>query len=214
MLKDYYSILNIPVTASVKEIKQAYRKLAMIHHPDKQGGNQYEAAKFSDIKEAYEILINPAKREDYLNSRWLYHAHNKKMETEAVTPVSILKQSIELHKITAAYDPFRMNHERLLQNILWLVSDEHIQMLSQFNEQEINETIISTLLDCTKKLQLPFTEKAAAQLQKLSQNPGTHKKINSYITARKKRESYQTIKPFAIIIIILLLCLLIYFSSQ
>ncbi len=214
MLKDYYTILDVPVTASVKDIKQAYRKLAMIYHPDKQQDNLYAAAKFTEIKEAYEVLMNPGKREEYLNNRWLYHAHNKKMETEAVTPVSILKQSIELHKITASYDPFRMNHERLAQNILWLISDEHIQTLAQFKEQDINETIISTLQDCTKKLQLPFTKKVAAQLQKLSENPVTAQKINEYLQTRTKKEAYQKLKPFAVIIIILILCVLIYFSSN
>jgi curved DNA-binding protein CbpA len=214
MLKDYYSILGIPVTASVKEIKQAYRKLAMIHHPDKNQDNLYAVATFNDIKEAYEILINPAKREDYLNNRWLYHAHNKKMDTESISPVSILKQSIELHKITAAYDPFRMNHERLAQNILSLVSDKHIQILEKFKEYETNEAIINTLLDCTKKLQIQFTEQVAMQLQKLSNYPATVVKINNYLLSRKKEEFYQQLKPIVIVIIILLLIFLMYFSSR
>jgi DnaJ-class molecular chaperone len=60
---DYYNILGIPRTASQEEIKRAYRKLAMQHHPDK-GGNE---EKFKQINEAYDTLGDPAKRQNYDN---------------------------------------------------------------------------------------------------------------------------------------------------
>lgn len=52
---DYYKILGVPRGASEEQIKKAYRKLAMKHHPDR-GGNE---AEFKRIKEAYEALSNP-----------------------------------------------------------------------------------------------------------------------------------------------------------
>ena len=50
--KDYYSTLGVAKTASGKEIKQAFRKLARKHHPDVNPGNKSAEAKFKEINEA------------------------------------------------------------------------------------------------------------------------------------------------------------------
>ena len=60
--QDYYDILGVGKTASDDEIKKAFRKLAVKHHPDKQGGDE---AKFKEINEAYEVLKDKQKRQRY-----------------------------------------------------------------------------------------------------------------------------------------------------
>lgn len=62
MPKNYYEILGVPKSASEEEIKRAYRKLAHQHHPDKNGGGD---AKFKEINEAYQVLGNKQKKEQY-----------------------------------------------------------------------------------------------------------------------------------------------------
>lgn len=62
-MKDYYATLGVERAASRDEIKKAYRRLSMKHHPDK-GGNE---DKFKDISEAYAILSNDEKRRQYDN---------------------------------------------------------------------------------------------------------------------------------------------------
>lgn len=59
--QEYYNTLNVSVDASEKEIKNAYRKMAMAHHPDKGGDEQ----KFKDVTAAYEVLSNKEKRDMY-----------------------------------------------------------------------------------------------------------------------------------------------------
>lgn len=59
--RDYYEILGIGKNASADEIKKAYRKLAIEHHPDR-GGDE---AKFKELSEAYEVLKDPEKRKRY-----------------------------------------------------------------------------------------------------------------------------------------------------
>lgn len=57
--KDYYKILGVEKTVDDHGIKKAYRKLAIIHHPDKNQGNKEAEERFKDISEAYDTLSNP-----------------------------------------------------------------------------------------------------------------------------------------------------------
>ena len=61
-MSDYYEILGVSKNATQDQIKTAYRKLAKIHHPDKNPGNKIAEEKFRQIKEAYEILSDPGKK--------------------------------------------------------------------------------------------------------------------------------------------------------
>ncbi|KAI3344122.1 hypothetical protein F4824DRAFT_34294 [Ustulina deusta] len=63
--KDYYKILGVPKDADDAGIKKAYRKLAIIHHPDKNRDDEGAAERFKDIGEAYETLSDPQKRARY-----------------------------------------------------------------------------------------------------------------------------------------------------
>jgi DnaJ-class molecular chaperone len=63
--KDYYKTLGVSKTASEKEIKAAYRKLARKFHPDMNAGNKQSEARFKEINEAHEVLSDPEKRRRY-----------------------------------------------------------------------------------------------------------------------------------------------------
>jgi curved DNA-binding protein len=63
--KDYYATLGVSKTATPKEIKLAYRKLARKHHPDLNPDNKDAEAKFKDLNEANEVLSDPEKRQKY-----------------------------------------------------------------------------------------------------------------------------------------------------
>ncbi len=70
--KDYYKILGVAKTATEKEIKAAYRKLARKHHPDVNQGNKGAEARFKEINEANDVLSDPEKRRRYdqLGANW------------------------------------------------------------------------------------------------------------------------------------------------
>src|SRR6266849_4071255 len=63
--RDYYEVLGVNRDASEEEIKKAYRKLAMKHHPDRNPDSRDGEEKFKEAKEAYEILSEPDKRRAY-----------------------------------------------------------------------------------------------------------------------------------------------------
>jgi len=63
--RDYYEILGVSKSASADEIKKAYRRLAMKHHPDRNTDDDGAEAKFKEAKEAYEVLSTAEKRETY-----------------------------------------------------------------------------------------------------------------------------------------------------
>jgi molecular chaperone DnaJ len=65
--KDYYEALGVPKNATDDDIKKAYRKMAMKHHPDRNQGDGAKASedKFKEAKEAYEMLSDPQKRAAY-----------------------------------------------------------------------------------------------------------------------------------------------------
>jgi len=65
MAKDYYAVLGLERTASPAEIKKAYRKLALKYHPDKNPGDSKAEERFKEITEAYAVLSDPQKKQQY-----------------------------------------------------------------------------------------------------------------------------------------------------
>jgi molecular chaperone DnaJ len=63
--RDYYEVLNLSRSAGEEEIKKAYRKLALQHHPDRNSGDKAAEEKFKELSEAYEVLNDPQKRRQY-----------------------------------------------------------------------------------------------------------------------------------------------------
>ena len=66
---DYYEVLGVPRNASEKDLKSAYKKLSMQHHPDRTGGDD---SRFKQINEAYSTLKDPQKRQQYDNPQPQY----------------------------------------------------------------------------------------------------------------------------------------------
>jgi curved DNA-binding protein CbpA len=69
---DYYEILGIAHYSTATEIKQQYRRLAFMFHPDRNPGDRTAEEKFKRISEAYEVLSDPEKRRRYDRIGWTH----------------------------------------------------------------------------------------------------------------------------------------------
>ena len=70
--KDYYNILELKTDASQKQIRDAYRRLALLHHPDRNKNNSEAADRMKEINESYAVLSDPQKRREYDAIRQAY----------------------------------------------------------------------------------------------------------------------------------------------
>ena len=80
--KDYYHILGIERGATEEEIKKAYRKLALLYHPDRNQGDKEAEKKFKEISEAYAVLSDRKKRTAY--DRFGYSRFQQKYQPEDI----------------------------------------------------------------------------------------------------------------------------------
>jgi molecular chaperone DnaJ len=214
-LKDYYKILEVEPSATIEEIKKAYRRLAQQYHPDKNSGKEYAITYFTEIKEAYEILTNPGKKDFYLQQRWYQQSIGKKdFQSHPITPPIVLKQFIELDKYVARLDSFRMDKQGLYEYINELLNDETTEKLKAFNEQDINNEIIRIAMKASAHLDLPQAKAIAARLYTLSKDDAAIKRIDNFLLQFKKKSQWENSKIYFILLITIIVSLLIYLSSR
>lgn len=214
-LKDYYSILELPPSASGDEIKKAFRRLAHEYHPDKKNNDPYAAAQFATIKEAYEILNNPVKKEYYLQQRWYAQSIGKKIKQETITPVSVLKQSLELNKYVSRLDVHRMDHQGLFEYMENILADSTIDTLNSFNEPSVNKEIITLMLKSGRVLPYTLANPLAERLRNLkTDDPSMIEQINQFVRRHKQAAYWEKRKAWIILLITLLICLGIFLTSK
>jgi curved DNA-binding protein CbpA len=214
-LKDYYYILELHPSASGDEIKKAYRRLAHQYHPDKKTNDPYAAAQFADIKEAYEMLSNPVKKDYYLQQRWYAQSIGKKIKQNPVTPVNILKQMLELDRYVAKSDVHRMNHEGLFNHITSILSDENLYILNSFNDPAIKKEIILIAFKSGNALSYRFAIPLTDRLKKIVvTDESLNKKFEQFIQRHKQKNYWEKKKIWIVLAIVLLICFVIFFAGK
>ena len=214
MLKDYYQILQIQPHSTLAEIKQAFRRLALIYHPDKNPNDKYAEIQFNEIKEAYEVLTNPVKKENYLQQRWYNQSIGKRRTAKTITPVSILKIVLELEQYVSRLDVHRMNREGLSGYIDELLSTGTIENLKQFNEPEINKQIITSTLSAMQPLSMRFLGKLPERLGTLADDETSMLQIKNFLKNRKRAFLWEQYKVALIILFTIFICMIIYFTGK
>ncbi|TAH03709.1 MAG: J domain-containing protein [Sphingobacteriales bacterium] len=198
------------------EIRRQYRKLAKQYHPDATNNDLYASAKFHDIKEAYETLTQPVKKEEWLKERWLRQVYNTgNGETVPLTPFSILEKVLKYERVVAGMDVFRMDHFGVVTTVQKLLSAENLDCLSRFQEPDMNRTIIRHVLMTLKPLPYRLTQPVIDTLKQLA---GTDAEAMGYITDfqkshQKKQRAEQWTMPLVILATVLI-CAMIFLASR
>jgi curved DNA-binding protein CbpA len=213
--KDHYKTLGISPQATIPEIKQAYRQLAMIHHPDKNPGDAYAISRFNEIREAYEVLTTPQKKDIYLQQRWYDQSIGRGSRDMEITPVNLLRQSLDLERYVSRIDVHRMDHEGLFAYIQSMLSSEKIDKIKGFNEPDVERQIVSTLVQTMKPLKFSFACKLIPALKKFAGNDTIASgQIDVFLKKRKRNLFWEKYKLVVVVIVCILLCLLIFYTGK
>src|SRR5580765_4417649 len=96
--KDYYKILEVDKNATKEAIRASYRRLAKMHHPDKNPGNPGTEEKFKLVNEAHEMLSNEITRHEYDEYKRVEEAWRANQKQESTTTTSANKRSYQRKK--------------------------------------------------------------------------------------------------------------------
>jgi molecular chaperone DnaJ len=212
-VKDYYKILELSPTSTLKDIKKSYRRLALQFHPDKNPGNPTAAFNFREIQEAYEVLSDPEKRGWY-NYQLRQPLRGEPSIVLTFSPQDILAASLAIGKSVSLADKFRMNKESLNYEILQLLSRENLETLTHAGLGNLNRQVINNILYATGPLPYRYVGPILERLAILSgANEEILEKITKYQEQRKWTERWDKSYPWLVLILTFLLCWLIYSSA-
>lgn len=205
--KDYYRILNVKSSATTAEIKRAYRKLAMLYHPDKNPGDAIAAAIFTDAAEAYKVLGDADARKRYNYERYLI------AEEEYKRPVETLETLIQrIEKINAdlkTTDPFRFNKNALLYAIQQLMPDDMLLL------PDTNKILLQQFLQQVSIAAAYLSTHQTKQLIELMQplyaeHEWLQRTFNMLLQQQHKQERWEKYKVVLAIVVAAILCLIIF----
>lgn len=204
----------MPPLADTDTIKKSFRRLAHQYHPDKNPDNALAHSHFNLIKEAYEILTDPAKRKEYDKELWLLQQNTIKY-TQAITPELILER---VHHVADAIVYKKTHHviENHLTDYLCSLLNDHNIAVFQHKAVELQYTqcCADVLALCTVLPQhqcLMVTDRLTA----LCCGKETQlERIGTYLHSRKHTDRYQKNIAWIILAVALLLCLAMYWYSR
>ena len=207
---DYYAVLEVKPNATLVEIKRAFRKLALKYHPDKNPESGFAVAKFAEIKEAYEVLRDKKKRAQY------HHSHyDTVLQPLAASAEEIGELSQELRKKIMGIDPFRIDHDLLYFEVNKLLSDHHIQMLSDSRQAAWQIIIIHNIM-----LSFPYLPFAHVQaiitrikLIKLIE-PSLQDAVTESLQKAKKEQFWKRYQYVIVLVVSLMICLCIFLFGK
>jgi hypothetical protein len=211
--KDYYIILGVKPTASFDEIKRSYRRLALKYHPDKNPGDIIAETTFKEIVEAYEILSDTKKRDDY-HYRRFYTYNYKYKDTPKATPQSILKDAVKLQQLVKRADPFRINQDALLLQIEEVLNENNLTILEEDKQLSVNAQIINALLIACKPMHFSFYLKVHEKLTLLADNNGSKQILANFYRLKQKEHTWSKYKVIGAVVLALLMCLAIFLISR
>ena len=211
-IKDYYTILEVSRSATPLVIKKAYRRLALKYHPDRNGGSSLYEQKFKDVNEAYRVLSNETKRNDYNYAKWgRHHTDQKKAYTPMSVPLLLAIASKLKHKV-ANSDPHRLNDKLLSREVSELLSRSNVMMLiEKGQDKERFEIITNVIFVCHYVPYLQAQSFISSLVHLAHTNNDILLLIKKFDNELKYRSLWNRYKILIVMFMVAVLCLFIYF---
>ncbi len=207
--KNHYQVLDIPVNASLSEIKKAYRQLALVFHPDKHPDPMIAIPKFNEIKEAYQVLVNPSSRRDY-DREFHFQKFQDKQIPLASEADEVLQLTKELWAKLKKQDPFRLDQDLLYFQMTQLLSSHNIRLLNNKGNTLLDQEILQYLMDCSMALPLNKKRELAQSWQLIARNNSSNKaSIQTYLKHAQIWTIWDNYKMALAIMVSILICLFI-----
>lgn len=210
-VKDYYKILELGPDASESDIRKAYRRLAMSHHPDKNPNDRVAEAIFQEVQEAYETLTDPQKKDAYLQLRWYEQSQGRRLTgLKALTPVNLLKDLLQLDKYISLQNPYHIDRQGLSAYLLQTLSPEVVDQLNTEADRGMVQEIVVTTLRPAKHLRPEEAEPVIERLRTLTgRDPQVENLIGRFereINQRRMRDKW--LFP-VVLLVTIIICLVI-----
>ncbi len=207
---DYYKVLGVSESASIAEIKTAFRTQSKIYHPDIAGDNADAKIRYDDIRKAYEILSNPVLRYAYHEQRWLQKAHGThKANYTANTAANIYKSLVQLEQSVHFWDAQRDNTQLLANNVSEIMNAENIKTINAKNDAQLNNMIAQYLIKLMPELPTNYLTTLHSKIFCLT-GIDTPALQTQYSKALRSHNQQQAIQKYKWIAALLLLTLLLF----
>lgn len=205
--KDYYRILNVKSSATTAEIKRAYRKLAMLYHPDKNPGDTIAAAIFTDAAEAYKVLGDADARKRYNYERYLIAEEEYKRPVETIE--TLIERIENLNASLKTTDPFRLNKNALLYAIQQLMPDD--MLLLPGTNKILLQQFLQQVSIAAAYLSTHQTKQLIELMQPLyAEHEWLQRTFNMLLQQQHKQERWEKYKVVLAIVVAAILCLIIF----
>lgn len=214
-VKDYYKTLQIKPNASPQEVKQAFRKLALQYHPDRNAGNAVSEAIFKEIQEAYEVLGDAKSREEYNYKRWYTRSLGNVYKEAIVTPAAILNQCQRAADYVASMNALQIEWDGLSYHLRQLLSPQNIGILKQYDDAAINAAITEKILQCMAPLPLHYLPPITTLLKDIAgSNAVLQQQIELFLKEQRLQHNWQRWRLALVMFITAFLCWVIYKISN
>ncbi len=209
LLKDYYAILGLPRNASQEAIKKAFRKQALVFHPDKHKEGIISQAKYAEIQEAYQVLKDGAKRVAY-TTQLNHHSKEQVRNPLPVTASVLVAEASSLSQKLAVTDPFRIDLDSLNFTLTGLTTEFHIQLLKD-SEPIQSAQFIDAILAAAALLPYHSAKALAPALQKIAAGDDRlQKRIALFLRYARWQDLWNRYKILVAFFIAIIYCFILY----
>lgn len=212
--KNYYKILQLPPTASHSDIRKAYRKLAMIYHPDKNRDPSAES-RFKEIQEAYFHLADAHRRSVYDQKHWFSKQQSAAYPKEPLTALNVHLKTKKLGEYLKRIHRSDIDKQALADYLHHLINPETTAMIANTADDHLKKELIHNILNASGYISRPELEKVAVSVKIIAGNTGEMRTwVESTIAEARLNNCYQRFKPWIILAIAILLCIFIYLAAR